>query len=107
VPLASLLCGAYLKKFQVLRRESPNRFDFPIASHSLHCAKTSLSGNYYVLPQRDAGWQIKRAFLLVMADGLITVKIKSVGDLPLYVEGSDRLVGRHPKFRQPLVDGSR
>ena len=107
MPLASLLCGAYLKKFQVLRRKCADRQDLPVAHRGLHRAQTSLSGNYYVLPQRDAGWQIKRAFLLVMADGLVTVKIKSVGDLALYIEGSDRLGGIHAKFRKPLIDGPR
>ncbi len=42
-----------------------------------------------------------------MADRLVAVKIKPVGDLPLYVEAGHGIAGGHAKFRQTLVDRPR
>src|SRR6478609_11384266 len=88
--LASLLCGTYLKKLQVLKWECADGQDLAIAHGGLHRAQAALLRHHNVHGRGDAGRHIQRAFMLVMADRLVAIEIKPVGDLPLYVKGRHR-----------------
>src|SRR6476646_2537016 len=100
--LASLLCRTHLKKLQVLKWERADGKYLAIAHRGLHRAQAAFLCHHNMHGRGDAGRHIKRAFLLVMGDRRIAIKIKPVGDLPFYVEGGHRLGGRYAKFRQAL-----